>query len=174
MRALPAGIELRRARSADIDRVEGLVQTELRRYSEWATGWELGPPPRDMMQRLEPLFDDDERAWVLMALHGVEVVGVASLSVTTGAMPEPPPPGTVYLWQMFARRDWHGTGLAGALLDRVIEEARRRGCQRVILWAAAGAKQARRFYEKEGFTPTGRDQPDSSLGLALVEYGRSV
>lgn len=174
MRALPAGIELRQARGGDIERVEGLVQSELRRYSEWAPNWRLAPPPPGMMERLTALYDDDERAWVLMALHGDQTVGVASLSLTTAVVPDPPPPGTAYVWQMFARRDWQGTGLAGALLDRLFEQATRRGYSRLVLWTAAGAKQARRFYEKEGFTLSGRDQPDSAIGLSLVEYERAV
>ena len=44
----------------------------------------------------------------------------------------------------------------------------------MTLWAAAGAQQARRFYEKEGWTPTGREDPDSSFGLPLVEYERII
>ena len=174
MRPLPDGIEVRQARSGDIERVEGLIQAELGRYSEWAPDWRLDPPLPAMLERLAPLYDDDERAWVLMALHGDETVGVASVADTTGAMAEPPPPGTLYLWQMFASREWQGTGLAGALLDRLLVEAKRRGCDRLILWAVAGAKQARRFYEKEGFTLSGRDQPDSTLGLPLVEYERNL
>src|SRR5205823_7013605 len=99
-----------------------------------------------------------------MALAGDELIGVVSLSPRTAADPEPAPPGTLYLWQLFVRPAWQRTGLAQALLDLAFDEARRRGARRLSLWAAAGAGQARRFYEKEGFTPTGAEKVDDGLG----------
>jgi GNAT superfamily N-acetyltransferase len=174
MRALPAGIEVRRATPADIETVIALVVGELERYAEWAPGWTPEPPPPEMRERLNALFSDDERAWILLAFAGDEAVGVGSLSLTTGADARVPPEGTVYLWQMFARRDWQGTGLGVALFDRVLAEARRRGFERIVLWAAVGAAQARRFYEREGFEPTGEEDPDSKFGLPLIQYGRQI
>ena len=120
----------------------------------------LSPPGR--VAQLRALYEGDE-AWVLMALEGDEVVGVVSLSPGTAADPEPAPRGTIYLWQMFVAAAWQGRGLAQALLDLLLDEARRRGYERMTLWAAAGAQQARRFYEKEGFTPTGRTQPQVAV-----------
>src|SRR3954447_26780822 len=168
MRAVPPGIELRRARSADVETVIGLIEGEIARYAEWAPGWTPPAPSAELRERLNPLYEDDERAWILLALRGDEAVGVVSLSTVTGADARVPPEGTIYLWQMFVRRDHQGTGLGGALLDRLLEEARRRGYRRVVLWAAAGAAQARRFYEREGFELTGEEDPDSSFGVPLV------
>jgi GNAT superfamily N-acetyltransferase len=174
MRALPDGIEVRRAAPVDIETVIELVESEIGRYREWAPEWApVGPTP-EMRERLSPLYEDEERAWILLALAGDEAVGVVSLSTVTGADARVPPDGTVYLWQMFARRDWQGTGLAGALLDRLLEEARRRGYERIVLWTPAGAAQARRFYEREGFELTGEEDPDSKFGLPLVQYGREI
>jgi GNAT superfamily N-acetyltransferase len=157
-----------------MERIETLVQSELARYREWARDWVLPEPPPEMMARLAPLYGDHDRAWTLMALAGDEIVGVVSLSLYTASMEEEPMPGTVYLWQMFARHDWQGRGLAPALLDRGLAEARQRGFARMILWTAAGAAQARRFYEREGFRLSGREQPDSGIGLRLVEYERAL
>jgi GNAT superfamily N-acetyltransferase len=120
------------------------------------------------------LYEDDEQAWVLMALADDRVVGVASLAMTTGADARVPPEGTVYLWQMFVHPDRQGSGLAGALLDRLIAEARRRGYRRIVLWTPMGAAQARRFYEREGFELTGEEDPESSFGLPLTQYGRDL
>lgn len=174
MRELPAGIELRRATPADIETVIELVDTEIGRYREWAPDWTpIGPTP-EMRERLSPLYEDDARAWILLAFDGDEAVGVVSLSLITGADARVPPEDTVYLWQMFVRRDRQGSGLGGALLDRLIEEARRRGFRQVVLWTPAGAAQARRFYEREGFELTGEEDPDSSFGLPLVQYGRKI
>jgi GNAT superfamily N-acetyltransferase len=174
MRALPAGIEVRRATPADIETVIELVETEIGRYREWAPDWQSTGPTPEMRERLSPLYEDDERAWILLAFEGDDAVGVVSLSLVTGADARVPPEGTVYLWQMFVRRDRQGSGLAGALLDLLVEEARRRGYRQIVLWTPAGAAQARRFYEREGFTPTGEEDPDSSFGLPLVQYGREI
>jgi GNAT superfamily N-acetyltransferase len=175
MRQLPAGIEVRQARSPDIETVIGVAEPEIERYRDWApSDWRpVGPTP-ELRERLSPLYEDDERAWILLAFEGDEAVGVVSLSTVTGADTRQPPEGTIYLWQMFVRRDWQGRGLAGPLLDLLIEEARRRGYRRIVLWAAAGAAQARRFYEREGFELTGEEDPDNLFGLPLVQYGRDL
>ena len=174
MRAVPEGIELRRARGGDREAVHDFVLAGLAAYREWAPDWTPTTPPPDRLERLSELYDDDEQAWVLMALADGRVVGVVSLSLTTGADARVPAEDTVYLWQMFVHPDWQGSGLAGALLDLLLEEARRRGYRRIVLWAAAGATQARRFYEREGFELTGEEDPDSSLGLPLIQYGREI
>ena len=105
MRAVPAGIELRRATSDDIETVIALVEAEIGRYREWAPDWTPVPPSPEMRERLGPLFEDEERAWILLAFAGDEAVGVASLSVITAADARVPPEGTAYVWQMFVRRD---------------------------------------------------------------------
>jgi GNAT superfamily N-acetyltransferase len=174
MRAVPAGIELRRATPDDIETVIELIEAEIARYSEWAPGFESAGPTPEMRERLSPLYGDDKRAWILLAFEGDEPVGVASLSTVTGADATALPPGTIYLWQMFVRPDLQGSGLAGALLDRLFEEARRRGYRRIVLWTPTGAARARRFYEREGFEPTGEEDPDSKFGLPLIQYGRDL
>lgn len=165
---------MRRGGPDDFARVERLVRGEMSRYSDWAEGWTLPPAPPELVAHVAPLYGDDARAWILLAMAGAETVGVVSLSLSTAAMQEEPMPGTVYLWQMFVRWDWQGSGLGGALLDRGFEEARRRGFERMILWTPAGAAQARRFYEREGFRLSGREQDDSGIGLRLVEYQREL
>jgi GNAT superfamily N-acetyltransferase len=174
MRDLPDGIQTRRVRGADRTAVVEFVLTAIDAYREWAPHWTPVPPSPEMRARLDGLYDDDERAWALMALAADEIIGLVSLAVTTGADARVPDPGTVYLWHMFVRPDWQGSGLAGALMDRVFEEARRRGYARMVLWTPAGAKQARRFYEREGWELTGEEDPESKFGLPLVQYGRDL
>jgi GNAT superfamily N-acetyltransferase len=174
MRDVPAGIELRRARGADIEDIHRFVLTGIESYREWAPNWSPGPPSPEARERLSGLYDDDSRAWGLIAHAEGEIVGLVSLSTVTGADPTALPEGSIYLWQMFVRRDRQGGGLAGALLDRLLEEARRRGYERIVLWTPAGAAQARRFYEREGFAPTGKEDPDSEFGLPLIQYGRDL
>lgn len=174
MREVPAGIELRRATPGDIEFVIELIETEIARYAEWAPGWKSQGPSPELRERLSPLYADDARAWILLAFDGDGAVGVASISTVTGVDARLPPAGAIYLWQMFVRRDRQGSGLAVAMLDRLLEEARRRGYGRIVLWTPAGAMRARRFYEREGFELTGEQDPGSSFGLPLVQYGRDL
>ena len=154
--------------------MDALIRGELERYREWAPQWELTPAPPEMIERLEQNFADPERAWILVAEKDDELVGVVSLSLSTAVDPDAPPEGTVNLWQMFVRHDLQGSGLAVALHERALEEAGRRGYERMVLWTPEGAKQARRFYEREGWTLTGETGPDAHFGLPLVQYGRPV
>jgi ribosomal protein S18 acetylase RimI-like enzyme len=66
--------------------------------------------------------------------------------------------------------DWHlismwvspglrGTGVASGLVDAVCAQARRSGADQVSLWVTDVNERARAFYERLGFTPTGRRQP---------------
>lgn len=151
-----------------------LVLAGIGSYREWAPDWTPQPPSPETRERLDAVYADEEAAYVMLAFAGDELVGLISLAVTTGVSPQQPPSDTVYLWQMFVRRDWQGSGLAGALHDRIVAEARSRGFDRMLLWAAAGAAQARRFYEREGWELTGDEDADSNFGLPLVQYGRST
>ena len=170
MRPLPEGIEVRRAGRDDADSVRRFVRTGIESYREWAgPDWEVPEPPLERQAELRELFAGDE-AWILLAFYGDELVGVVSIAPHTGAAAEPPPPGTIYLWQMFVTPRLQGSGLAVALLDLAVDEARNRGFSRLTLWAAEGAAQARRFYEREGWTPTGANRMDVPFGLPLVEY----
>jgi GNAT superfamily N-acetyltransferase len=174
MRPLPEGIEVRRAGRADAEPVSRLVRAGIESYREWAgPDWEVPEAPEERHAELRELFGGDE-AWILMAFDSDELVGVVSISPTTGAAAEPPPPGTIYLWQMFVAPRLQGSGLAVALLDRALDEARSRGFTRLTLWAAEGAAQARRFYEREGWTLTGANRMDVPFGLRLVEYERLI
>jgi GNAT superfamily N-acetyltransferase len=174
MRALPDEIRVRQARGSDQPAVMEFVRGGIDSYRDWAPDWRPQPPSPETRERLRGLYDDDERAWVLIAEAGDEIVGLISLAVTTAADARVLGDDTIYLWQMFVRRDWQGSGLAGAMLDRLLAEARRRGYRRIVLWTPAGAAQARRFYEREGFELTGEEDPESKFGLPLVQYGRAT
>jgi GNAT superfamily N-acetyltransferase len=173
MRELPAGIRVERAGPSDVQRVTRLVQDGIDSYGDWAPRWRPPVASLAQRQRLRQNFASDD-AWILMALEGDELVGVVSLAVRTAAHPDQPAPGTVYLWQMFVTPAWQGTGLAAALMDLAVEEARNRGFERMTLWTVAGAAQARRFYEREGWTPSGETSDGSDFGLPLVEYERTI
>ena len=59
--------------------------------------------------------------------------------------------------------EYHGLGLGGALMDRVMEEARRRGLDRLFLTVVEDNQVARRMYEKRGFAAYDRKQGADGL-----------
>ena len=80
----------------------------------------------------------------------------------------------VNLWQLFVRPAWHGRGIANALMEAAVHEARQRGFTRMRLWTPQDQRRARRFYEREGWTLTGGVHYESPFGLPVVEYARNL
>ncbi len=112
--------------------------------------------------------------WCLLATAHERTVGHIALSPSTIVEPQPPPPGTINLWQLFVRPAWQGSGVAVQLLGAAIGEAQRRGFTRMRLWTPRGAARARRFYEREGWTATGRTREETDFGLPIVQYARAL
>jgi ribosomal protein S18 acetylase RimI-like enzyme len=118
---------------------------------------ELGRPavaddPR--LQRevfLDHLVADDVAVFV--ADEYGRLAGVASLWIRprlNWATPEAWVPD-LYVAEPFRRR-----GLAQALLDACVREARRRGCHRLVLESGHEREAAHRLYERYGFVHRGR------------------
>lgn len=147
---------LRALRPADAALVAAGVSAGLRTYRDWApAGW--APP------RIEPasLGIHLHRAFGFVAPAG----HVAVLPESVGATPVT---GTAHLWQLVVARERWGTGLAHDLLHAAVSDARVRGYEHVVLWTPRDHGRARRFYEREGFTPTGVARFDDELGLGLL------
>lgn len=75
----------------------------------------------------------------------------------------PPPacvrgPAPLELARLYVDPEWHGRGVADALLHPVIEHARAQGAQTLWLGVWRNNHRARRFYEKRGFVRVG-DHP---------------
>lgn len=60
------------------------------------------------------------------------------------------------LSRIYIEAGWRGSGLANALLDAVIENARGRGATRLELTVFERNLRAMAFYRRVGFVPTGR------------------
>jgi ribosomal protein S18 acetylase RimI-like enzyme len=58
--------------------------------------------------------------------------------------------------QLYVRAEHHGTGIARELMDRGIDEARRRRAEALYLTVFIDNHRARRFYERYGFEDVGR------------------
>jgi GNAT superfamily N-acetyltransferase len=64
-------------------------------------------------------------------------------------------PEPVELWRFYVHRDWHGRGVAQALMDRVKSAARERGARTLWLGVWERNDRARAFYAKSGFADVG-------------------
>ena len=58
-----------------------------------------------------------------------------------------------------------GRGIAAALMERCVADAKAAGCTILQVWPFAKNHRAKRFYEKHGFHPTS----NSRMGDALEE-----
>lgn len=78
------------------------------------------------------------------------------------------------LSQLYVAADWHGRGIADALLDWSCATSRARGAAALILTVWEENARARRFYEKKGFVHIGHyafrtgNQVDHDLVMRLA------
>src|SRR4051812_18192925 len=146
----------------------------LHAYRDFAPpGWE---PPADVTD-VEVLRERVESSGTWVAVAPIGDGDIAGLVGATSAARSRPgteqPEDLAHLWLCFVRTSHQGTGLASQLLAWAVDEARARGFERMRLFAAAGQKRARRFYEREGWTP-GEPFADAAFGMALVEFRRDL
>ena len=83
-----------------------------------------------------------ETRWYRAAVDGDEIVGYVGLAAIDG---------TGDVQTIAVRRDRHGTGLGGVLLDALLTEAQNRGCTEVILEVRADNTSAIALYERRLF-----------------------
>jgi len=85
-----------------------------------------------------------------------------------GAFTVEAPPLVVQLGAMWVDPDVRGRGLGQALVDAVVEWARRRGASRVRLGVTEANVRGRALYERAGFVVTGRTEPLRSDPTQIV------
>ena len=81
----------------------------------------------------------------------------------------------IELWRFYVARQWHGRGIAPALMERVKAESRSRGAHTLWLGVWERNDRARAFYAKCGFADVGEHiflfgtdpQTDRVMTLAL-------
>jgi GNAT superfamily N-acetyltransferase len=106
----------------------------------------------------EQALGDEE--WRAMMRHGaVFVAATAGAAVGVAAGIRRPDPAERGLGAMWVAPPWRGRGVAVRLADAVIDWARQEGAARIGLWAPADNPRACRFYERQGFRPTGKTRP---------------
>ena len=84
---------------------------------------------------------------------GGEVVGYVKLG--PAALPVDTAKRAMELRQIYVLKEHHGSGLAKALSEWAIEEARRQGFEELYLTVYVDNHRARRFYDRYGFEAVG-------------------
>jgi GNAT superfamily N-acetyltransferase len=165
---------IRPATLSDIPALAVTVRLGFESYRAWAPpGWDPPPPQLDLIRLRENLGRPD--TWCAVAESGETAAGhVAFIPARTREQPHEPVPGLAYLWMLFVREPWWGTGLAADLLRHAIAEAAARGYEAMRLETPSGHARARAFYEREGWRRSGEPEYAPTLGLEVVEYRRDL
>ena len=95
---------------------------------------------------------DDEATWIFVAERGRRVVGFASLHVIP--LLERVPMGR--LTALVVSEGARGRGTGRALVERVQDEARRQGCDRLEVSSGEWRREAHAFYVSVGFQKASR------------------
>lgn len=170
---IPATVRFRSATPADADALGRSAVAAMAGYRSFAPpGW--APPPLAAETDHTRALLADDQVWCVIAESAGEVVGQISFLPAARSRHAVDDPGLAHLRNLFVREDHWGTGLATELHARAVREARERGFRSMRLFAAADQRRARRFYEREGWAAAGEPHLDPALGLAIVEYRRTL
>ncbi|UUY04633.1 GNAT family N-acetyltransferase [Svornostia abyssi] len=166
---------LRRATPADATPLAAIVSEGLETYRTFApAGWDPGAAA-DEAARLTELLDADSpyRGWVAEDDDGPQGF-TGFLPATEAGHTVVDDPALAHLRHLFVSQRAWGTDVARALHATVLDDARAHGFTTMRLFCAAGQERARRFYEREGWSPTGLRIDKTPLGVPVVEYRRSL
>jgi GNAT superfamily N-acetyltransferase len=164
-------MEVRRAR---VDDAAAIADVHTR-------AWQAGYEHVFGAENLATIDAESRRRWwersvregletVLVAEAGERVVAFASV----GADRDDETRGELYA--IYALPEAWGSGAGRTLLGASVEALREGGYGEAILWVLADNPRARRFYEREGWSPDGGAKTDAFFGIAVTElrYRRSL
>lgn len=117
----------------------------------------------------------DPEWWCMVAEEDGAAVGTVAFMPASQHRRASEEPGLAHLLNLFVRPPLWGTGLAARLHAAAIAEATARGYTAMRLFTPAAQARARRFYERESWTPAGEPHVEDDLGgLEIVEYRRRL
>lgn len=164
---------LRPALPHDAERIATVLTEGFESYRSFALpGWKP-PDPQTELKRLRAFLGNGE-VWCLVAEDGGEIAGHVAIMPSRIHSHPSDDDAMAHFWQLFVREPWWGTGVAAALHAEAVREAGARGFTSMRLFTPAAQARARRFYEREGWTPTGAPFDDLDFGMPLVEYRRAI
>ena len=135
-----------------IDRVfkQGFCDTFAHLYSDENLNAFLGRFTPDAWREE---FDDPRYHFRVAEVDG-EIVAFVKLGPST--LPVETDRRAIELRQLYALKEYHGSGIAAALTDWALEEARRQSVEELYLTVYTANHRAKRFYDRYGFEPVGR------------------
>jgi GNAT superfamily N-acetyltransferase len=146
-----SGIRIRRFRPGDQTAAKVLILEGLREH------WGTIDPGKN------PDLDDIAAAYAggvfRVAVAGGRIIGTGALVLHGN--------GEAEIRRMSVVRALRRRGVGGALLRRLIEDARSAGCRRIILETTAAWEEAAAFYLRRGFRKTHRRDGDQFFLLEL-------
>ncbi|MEY2534933.1 MAG: hypothetical protein QOF29_2843 [bacterium] len=125
-------------------------------------GWSPPPYDRDVIVTTERMRAPG--AWALLAERAGEPAGHVAL------LPDAALGDAAYLWHLFVRPRWWGSGIADALHAAFLARATELGYRRARLRTPAPHTRARRFYERRGWRTDGPPDDLWGFGIPLVTY----
>ncbi len=164
---------LRPAVPGDAEQIAAVMAEGFGSYRSFAPpGWE--PPDAEAELERFGRFLGSGVLWCLVAEEDGVIAGHVAF-MPSRIHPHPSDDDSMaHFWQLFVRERWWGTGLATALHAEAVREAGARGFTTMRLFTPAAQARARRFYEREGWTPAGEPFDDLDFGMPLVEYRRAT
>ena len=84
--------------------------------------------------------------------------------------------GVAQLYAIHLEPQEQGKGLGRLLMVDALDALRAAGWPRVVLWVLAGNAHARRFYERGGWAPDGREREDviGTVTTPQLRYARDI
>ena len=156
-----SAISIRRARLSDTEGILSCLREAFEPFRELYTREGF----LDTVLTLETIRERMAEMTIFVAVNGdSEIVGTVACGVVT--------PEEGHIRGMAVRPAWHGHGIAQQLLDAAEAELRRSNRRCVTLDTTEPLKRAIRFYEKNGFRPTGKIA--DFFGMRLFEYEKSL
>lgn len=148
--------------------IEGLAD-----YPAFApAGWKGPGHEPELEHTLAVLADPDHHC--VVAETGGRIIGQVTVVPAARAARPVAEPALGHLRNLYVDRSQWGSGLATALMEAALEDARMRGFQELRLFVAERQERARRFYEREGWRAVTAPFFDPVPGLPMVEYRRAV
>ena len=97
---------------------------------------------------------EDPRFRFRIALDDEKIIGFVKLGPS--ALPVEKAARSIELRQLYLLKAYHGSGVARALIDWALEDARSRGAEEIYLTVYVDNHRAKRLYERYGFEEVGR------------------
>lgn len=153
-------IKLRLSRAEDADEIAACLRAAFEPFRSQYTAdayRDTVPSPDAIRNRIVNM-----KVYAAVSCDG-KIIGTLAASAANGEG---------HLRGMAVHPDWWGHGIADQLLARAESDLRTAGCTYVTLDATLPLQRAIRFYQKNGYAPSGKIT--DFFGMALHEYAKQM